>query len=244
MVNFNKNNSASIGVLMVNTSFTRIPGDIGNPSTFDFPVRYEVIQEATPNKMLSLDDANYLIPLFVKASKKLEREGIKAITTSCGFLALFQNELREEVNIPVFTSSLLQVPMVSRMIGENKYVGIITANSKALNKKHLRAVGIDDNINIEIMGMEDENYFSKIITENPVESLENNEKNIEKEIVEVAKELIYKNSTIGAIVLECTNMPPYSRSIQDSLKLPVFDIVTLTNYIYEALNKKMFGQIK
>jgi len=134
--------------------------------------------------------------------------------------------------------------MVSRMIGENKYVGIITANSKALNKKHLRAVGIDDNINIEIMGMEDENYFSKIITENPVESLENNEKNIEKEIVEVAKELIYKNSTIGAIVLECTNMPPYSRSIQDSLKLPVFDIVTLTNYIYEALNKKMFGQIK
>jgi len=72
MVNFNKNNSASIGVLMVNTSFTRIPGDIGNPSTFDFPVRYEVIQEATPNKMLSLDDANYLIPLFVKASKKLE----------------------------------------------------------------------------------------------------------------------------------------------------------------------------
>ena len=39
---------------------------------------------------------------------------------------------------------------------------------------------------------------------------------------------------IGAIVLECTNMPPYSEAIQEAIKLPVFDVVTMVNYAYSA----------
>jgi len=240
ITNTSNRNTPIIGILMLDTSFTRIPGVIGNPSTFDFPVRYEVVKELfPPKKVLSLNSDISSLPYFIKAAKKLESEGVKAITTSCGFLAFFQNELREEVQIPVFTSSLIQVPMVSIMLGKNKSVGIITASSKSLSKKYLRAVGIFDDLNIKIIGMEEEYYFPRVIIEQSLK-MKNNEKNIKKEMVGVAERLIKKNPEIRAIVLECTNMPPYSKAIQDSLGLPVFDIVTLTNMLFATLNRKRF----
>ncbi len=37
-------------------------------------------------------------------AKEVEKEGVRAITTSCGFNAIFQEALANAVNIPVFTS--------------------------------------------------------------------------------------------------------------------------------------------
>ncbi|NHI84369.1 MAG: aspartate/glutamate racemase family protein [Candidatus Thorarchaeota archaeon] len=225
-----------LGILMVNTSFTRIPGDIGNASTFKFPVRYKVIENATP--ALVVEKAiKTLLPQFIEAAKELETEGVRAITTSCGFLALLQKEMADALHIPIFTSSLLQVPLAYRMMPASKKVGILTANSKALTKDHLRSVGITDDIPVAIAGLEDREEFAEAIGGNLKRPLEPHK--IQAGIVSVCNEL-KKKEDIGAIVFECTNLPPYSYGVQKSTGLPVFDIITLCNYIHDVVLRKEF----
>lgn len=211
-----------------------IKGDIGNAKTWGFPVLYEKVEGGTPQKVvleLTVED----IQPFIAAAKKLERAGVKAITTSCGFLAFFQKELSDSVNIPVFTSSLLFVPMLSRMIGSHKKVGIMTANSKTLSKRHLKAVGIHD-LPYAVTGLEEGNVFTNFTVQN-WDSV--NVEECRRELVAAAETLTEKGD-IGAIVLECTNMSPFAKDIQEVTGIPVFDIVLLVNMFYKAVNQEYF----
>jgi len=226
------------GILMLHTKFPRIPGDIGHVSTFDFPVLYRIIKTATINNVVKKTDFS-LLQEFMKGAQELEKEGAKAITTSCGFLSIFQKELANSVMVPLFTSSLLLVPLVSRIIGDRK-VGIITANSENLTKKHLEGAGIDSSIPIVIKGLEDKKEFSKmILSDNPVGNITK----IREEVKEAARELVNENPEVGAIVLECTNLPPYAKIIQEVTSLPVFDITTLANMVYSSLVRKEFQEL-
>lgn len=229
----------SIGILLLETRFPRVPGDIGNATTFDFPVRYKVVRGATVERVLDMSDQRRLLMLFIEAAKELEKEGVKCVTTSCGFLSIFQNEVAEALEVPVFTSSLMQVHLVSSMLGKNQKVGIVTANKKKLTKKHLEAVGIKD-IPFCIAGMEEQENFRDLILK---EGLTGDINKVEIEMVKVSKELLKQNPEVGAIVLECVNMPPFSAAIQKALNLPVFDIISLVNYVHDALIKKKYTGI-
>jgi Asp/Glu/hydantoin racemase len=232
----------AIGILLLNTRFPRIPGDIGNATTFDFPVAYKVVKGATHETIVEKTDPQLLKP-FIEAAQELEREGVKAITTSCGFLAIFQEELASSVKIPVFTSSLLQVPLVYSMLKKDKKVGIITVYKKSLSKRHLEAAGIES-IPVVIYGLDNASEWPKLglftmgdlNVQNPMLDLDK----MESEIIEVAKRMVRENSDVGAIVFECTNMCPYASSVQKATGLPVFDITTLTNYVYDGLLRKQF----
>ncbi len=81
-----------IGILMLNTSFDRIPGDIGNPRTWDFDVRYKIVHDASATRVID-DAAAGLLDAFVAGGLELVEKGCHAITTTCGFLALYQREL-------------------------------------------------------------------------------------------------------------------------------------------------------
>lgn len=113
-----------IGILMLDTVFPRIVGDIGNARTFDFPVCYKVVKNVFTGSKLPRDADEILLNAFIKAAKELEEDGCRAITTSCGFLAGFQQELADAVNIPVFTTTLSLVPMIAPMLGKDKQIGI------------------------------------------------------------------------------------------------------------------------
>ena len=147
-----------IGILILDSSFPRIKGDIGNAITWRFPVLYKKVIGQTSHKVVLELNKNDIYP-FIMAAKELEKEGVKAITTSCGFLALFQEELAKEINIPIYTSALMLVPMVSRMIGKNMKVGILTANKATLTKEHLMSVGINEEYCV-IEGLEDKQEFT------------------------------------------------------------------------------------
>ena len=223
----------SIGILLMDTSFVRIPGDIGNASTWDFPVHYKVVKGATYERVVVEGDPKLIQP-FVEAARELERMGVKAITTSCGFLALFQRELTEAVNIPVFTSSLMQIPLAYGMLGRDQKVGVITANAHSLTPRHLRAVGAEEIPHV-IAGLEGEKEFCRMISGPSYDPLK-----IEEACVRVAKKLKRGHPEVGAIVLECTNLPPYAKAIQEATNMPVFDIVSLTNVVHSAVVKKGF----
>ena len=154
----------AIGILMLEARFPRIPGDMGNATTWDFPVLYKVIKSATPDAVVRKGERRLLEP-FIAGARELEREGVRAITTNCGFLAMFHKEMASAVSVPVFTSSLMQVPLVYAMLKPDQKVGIITISAESLNQHHLTAIGIDKIPHV-IVGTEGEAEFSKKILDN------------------------------------------------------------------------------
>ena len=214
---------------MLETRFPRIPGDIGNPETFSFPVLKRVVAGASPRRVVVEADRALVDP-FIAAGRELVAEGASLITTSCGFLALFHRELAAALSVPVLTSSLLQVSPVYRMLRPGQWVGILTANAVALTRAHLEAVGAGE-VPVVIAGLEHTREFAQVFLKNG-ETLD-----IEAargEVVRVAGKMVKDHPEIGALVLECTNLPPYSDDLRRETGLPVFDVVTLVNWVWAA----------
>jgi len=234
----------AIGILVLDTDFPRIPGDIGNATTYPFPVRLKVVRGIRSKDIVCEKPDISVCRRFIEQAKELEREGVRAITTSCGYFAYFQDEIADALGVPVFTSSLIQVPMIAKMLGKNKQVGIICANSKALTKTHLRNVGIDDSIRIAVAGL-DKNW--KLVPgprlKNMIEGFDPKRRleGFERALSKVTNELISVNPEIRALVFECTNFPPGAAAVQESTGLPVFDIITLLYMIHNALVRKRYS---
>ncbi|SFE56590.1 aspartate/glutamate racemase family protein [Alteribacillus iranensis] len=219
---------AKIGILMLDTTFHRPRGDIGNQDTFSFPVRYKKVEGASPTRVVVEKDATLIEP-FVEAAQELEKEGIQAITTSCGFLAIFQKEIQSRLGIPFFSSSLLQIPLAHTMAGGP--VGVLTASKTNLTDAHVNGVGADPH-QVIIKGMDDKPAFAGAIMK---QERELDQEAVKKEMQEVTTELITEHPDIKAIVLECTNMPPYQEAMREVVDVPIFDITTLVKYIHSSL---------
>jgi hypothetical protein len=212
--------SATLGILILDTQFPRIAGDIGNPDSFDFPVIYERLSGIGPQQAVrEAPERKDLIDLLAGAAERLVQRGAAGISTSCGFLALLQNELAARCPVPVATSSLLQVPMVQRTLPAGGRVGIVTAEAKSLTRAHLEAVGVDPAT--PIAGMPEGGSFAHTFLGNNA-GLDFGA--VQAELVETGRRLIAAHENIGAIVLECTNLPPYARALHEAVKLPVYDI--------------------
>ena len=223
-----------IGILMLDTKFPRIKGDIGNEDTFSFPTVKKIVTGADTTKVVDLGDRG-LLNNFIAAAKELESSGVSAITTSCGFLAKFQKELAESVDVPVFTSSLIQAKYIEPLLKKDQAIGILTIKKSSLTEEHFKGVGIE-NINKVIYSME-ETSFEKTFMDTGIKF---DKDKLQQDILDIATKMVNENPNVGAIICECTNMPPFSKAISDKLNIPVFDIVTLTNYIYSSLEKASF----
>lgn len=221
----------SVGILMLDTQFPRIPGDMGNATTFPFPVRYHRVQGASP-ELVVRQGARELLPAFIEGAKFLEREGVRAITTNCGFLAKFQRELATAVAVPVFTSSLLLVPVVQRMLAPGKAVGVLTIDAGSLTPADLAGAGITPDMPVVIAGLETEREFTRALLGNQmildVEATR-------REHIRVAQRLCAEHPEVAALILECTNMPPYRADIQAATGLAVFDIIHLVQMVHTAV---------
>ncbi|HEY4911649.1 MAG TPA: aspartate/glutamate racemase family protein [Methylomirabilota bacterium] len=223
----------SVGILMLDTHFPRIPGDMGNAATFDFPVLYHRVRGASPDRVVRHGQRE-LLPAFIDGARALEREGVRAVTTNCGFLAMFQSEVAAAVSIPVFTSSLMLVPLVHRMLPPGKAVGIMTVDASSLRPDHFTGAGITKDVPTVIAGLETEKEFTRVLLDN---QLELDVDIARQEHLAVSRRMVEAHPEIGAIVLECTNMPPYRADIQAATGLPVFDITTLVRMVHDAVSQ-------
>src|SRR5437870_4777294 len=133
---------ARVGILMLETRFPRIPGDMGNALTWPFPVLYKVVPGATPDRVVRHKSAG-LTNAFLDAATELAQLGADGITTTCGFLSLYQREIAAHVGVPVATSSLMQIPLIERLLPPGKRVGILTISAASLTREHLAAAGAD-----------------------------------------------------------------------------------------------------
>lgn len=224
-------NGLTLGILMLDTRFVRFPGEIGNGLTWSTPVQFKVVRGATPGRVID-DEGRGLLGPFIEAAHELIDLGVRGIATSCGFLALFQREMAEALSVPVATSSLLQIPVVERMLPKGKRVGILTINREALTDRHLAAVGVD--AMTPIVGMADNSLFRRVFTDQVLPSA-TDFAILEQEMVDAARTLVASYPDVGAIVCECTNMPPFSRALRAATGLPVFDVVGMLHWFAAAI---------
>jgi Asp/Glu/hydantoin racemase len=227
---------APLGILMLDARFPRIPGDMGNAETWPFPVLYRVVGGATPEKVV-LNGAAGLLPDFIAAAEDLVRLGAEAITTNCGFLSLFQAELSAAVKVPVATSALLQVPWVQSMLPPGKRVGIVTVSATSLSPKHLAAAGVP--LDTPIVGTENGREFFRVLVN--AETPDMDIAAAEADVLEAGETLVADHPDLGAIVLECTNMPPYAAALSRRVGLPVYDIYSLVTWFHAGLRPRPFG---
>lgn len=226
----------SIGILILDASYPCVPGNVGNASTFDFPVRYKVVKNASIDRLLNRRDPSLIAP-FIESARELQSEGVRAVTGACGFMALFQRQVADALNIPVFLSSLLQVRFIHHMLPKGRKIGIVSADSSALTPEHFSNVGISPDIPLVLGGMENQREFREAVL---LEKGSLDSDQIQREVVDVALQMIRKDPDIGAIVLECSDLPPYAAAVQAAVNLPVFDFITMIQYVHSALVRKPF----
>jgi aspartate/glutamate racemase len=226
---------APLGILMLEARFPRILGDMGNAGTWPFPVLYRVVRGASPDKVV-LKGAAGLLPNFIAAAQELVHLGAEAITTNCGFLSVFQRELATAVGVPVATSSLMQVPWVQAMLPPGKQVGIVTVSAATLTRAHLRDAGVP--LDTPVSGTEDGREFFRVLIK-----AEKDDMDIDlarQDVVDAAINLVERHPSVGAIVLECTNMPPYAAAVRSATGLPVFDIYSMISWFHAGLRPRTF----
>lgn len=225
----------TIGIMVLDCYYPFLPGNVANATTYDFPVRYAVVEGANTQSLLYQADPALIEP-FIAAARKLQGEGVKAITGACGFMALFQKEIAAAVEIPVFASSLLQIPFIHQITG--KRVGVITADQTCLKPEHFAGTGVSSDIPLAIGGMEVKPAFKTGILD-CIGELDDD--GIREATVDVALELQAKHDDLGAILLECSDLPPYAHAVQAATSLPVFDFISMINYVHETLVRKPFS---
>jgi aspartate/glutamate racemase len=227
----------AIGILLIDCSTPFIPGDVGNASTYNYPVLYKTVAGVTLERLINQGDES-LIDNIIEAAKYLENMGVKAITSDCGYMVRYQKKVADAVNIPVILSSLVQLPMLELSMGNQQKIGIICANKQRLTHNLLGIAGLRDTDNVVVYGLEDQpNFRDPILDETG--TLEPHK--IEKEIVDTALKMLEKHPEIGPILLECSNLPPYASAVQQATGRLVFDYTSLIDNYFNAATRKPFS---
>lgn len=227
---------ASVGILMLNTRFPRIPGDIGNAATWPFPVQYKVVPAATPDIVVR-GDAAPLLDAFIAAGRELVELGCDGIATNCGFLVPFQSEMSRALGVPVASSSLLQAGLIRQTLPADRALGVLTISSETLTRGHLDAAGIPQDTPVggtgagahfteRVLGDSNEIDFDQARADN----------------IAAALKLVKDHPKVGAILLECTNMVPYAADIRRATGRPVFSIYTYLLWFQSGLLPRRFAR--
>ena len=98
------------------------------------------------------------------------------------------------------------------MLRAEQKIGVMTIDARHLTEAHLRAVGVAD-LPLVIAGLESEKELTRVLIDNEPEL---DLQQAEADMVHVARRMISDHADIGAIVLECTNMPPYAHAVQQA----------------------------
>lgn len=238
-----------LGIMLLDEVYPGFPGDLRNPSAYPYPIQYEIMEGLNCRNIgWSKGDDSVLLPPILRAAKKLESLGCRAILAECGFFSYFQPMVAGAVDVPVFMSSLLQIPLIQQVIGPKKSVGIFCATSGNMTPAHLKHVGVAPDSNYHIKGAMDDGGCPEFVslwddTRRP-EVPTANYRRAEEDIVKSCKDYVRQYPDIGALMLECTGFQPFARAIQREVDLPVFSWATLMDYAYSVVaHRDFYGHV-
>jgi hypothetical protein len=226
-----------IGVIQLSANIPMIPGNMGNASTFKFPLMYEPM-EVTGDMVVSTKPHPEVLKRSIEAGRKLEAQGVRAICGNCGFFANYQNEVAAELEVPFFSSSLLQIPLILMSLKPNEKVGVITADGPKLTAAPaLENCGVTDRSRIVIAGAENTSEMKRILTTSGAY----NPRKFEVQLVDIAKKMVEKNPEVTAILLECTELPPHARAVQKAVGMPVWGFPSMVDWIFAGVVRRNYA---
>lgn len=219
-----------IGVLLIDCRTPFIPGDVGNASSYRYPVLFRTVPDVTLDRLIEQGDLS-LTDKVIETARSLEAAGVTAITSDCGYMMHFQHQVAAAVSIPVMLSSLLQLPFIASLLGPDQAVGIVCANRRRLTADLLAKANPNARNPVHVAGLENcPNFRGPILDE--TDTLDSDA--IEAEVVATAEALCAEHPEIGAILLECSNLPPYAHAVQAATRRPVFDFLTMIDHVRAA----------
>lgn len=227
-----------LGIMVLEERIPCPPGTPGNPTTFGFPVVYEVVRGVGAAELSSRENPDPAP--FIAAGRALEARGAAAIIGGCGLMIVHQAALVRALEIPVLTSSLLQLPLMLATTGPQAKVGIIASRRGNLVPRHIAMAGVADPARIVLAGMDDRAGFNAAICE---ETGELDFAQVQAEVVAVATDLVTRHPDVAAVLLECVDLPPYAAAAQEAIGRPVFDVITLARLIHSGLVRTPFGGV-
>jgi Asp/Glu/hydantoin racemase len=227
-----------IGIIYIDdVYYPMLPGNIVNGYTFDFPVRLKAVEGLDiPNLFAAGDE---VFDQVMKACLELRREGVRAISAACGFFGNYQDRVARAMDIPVAISSLVQIPWIGSLIRPDQKIGVLTADKSSLSERLLDSCGISDALKkrLVVKDLRHEREFSCILEGRG----EFDNAAVLNEVVGKAREIVTEYPDTGAILLECSDMPPYAYAVQEATQLPVFDFTTLIRYLHSAVCQKPYA---
>ena len=226
---------ARVGILMLDTKWPRPPGDTGNAETWPFPVIYKVVPGASARVVIH-EQGKGLGQAFLDGAAELVKAGADGITTTGGFLAIFQDQLAAHVKVPVASSSLLQIPLVQRLLPPGKRVGVLSVHGDRITPEHWQACGAP--LDTPVAGTEGGREFTRVLLQDEIEM---DYALAEQDILEAGEKLLKKHPEVGALVLECHNLAPYSRALNYLLRIPIYDVYTFVCWFHSGLAPRDFG---
>lgn len=225
----------AIGILVLTLSYPYLPGNVANATTYQFPVLFKVLPDTTIPQILAADPS--LLDKVIEGGRELERQGVRAIVGACGYFANYQKKAAAALNVPTFLSSVVQIPAIHQSLKPGQKVGVLCADRASLTSDTLSQCGVDDLSGLVVYGAQDLPEFRNIL-----ECTGHfNSRKLEQELVGRAKQMVGENPEIGAILLECSDMPPFAWAIQNATRLPVFDYISLINWVYGAVVRRPFA---
>ena len=230
----------TIGLVQVRADLPMMPGNMGNATTFDFPMLYREMNVDNVFDMMKPETTQNFTDGIVEAAKWLELQGVSAIMGNCGFFAHYQKVVQDRIDTPFFSSSLMMLPMMVQSLPRNKKVGVLTANGPLLaSGQAMENCGLSRELQasrVVIEGRENDPEFAYAM------SLDGkfNANRMERDVLEGIKRLLKKDKDIAMIMLECTELPPHAVAVQKMVKMPVWDYTSLTNWIYSGCVRRPF----
>jgi len=224
-----KTGAVKLGVIRLDYDYPPAPGDIDHPGSFGYEVHYRVVPGLTFSMCQSGQMTSVVEQEFVTAVEWLVNQGVSGITGDCGFMMYFQALARRTIKKPVFMSSLSILPAITCAFNFHELIAIFTANSQTL--KPMRPLikdqcGVDpDEKRFVIVGCEDVPGFEAVAAGGKVNTVK-----VTPGMVALGKKTLKENPGVRCILLECTELPPYSDALRAALGIPVFDAITACDF--------------
>jgi hypothetical protein len=223
------------GILMLDSVIPRIPGDPGHAETFGFPVRYGVVRGFPFQDLVDLRTDR--VALVVQAALELEREGVNFVAADCGLFSVFQREVSAALSVPFLGSPLNLLPLIAGILPARRKIGLITGDTRILKDAHLAAAGADPE-RLVIRGMENCREFRDVVIGR---GLRLDPDAMRAGVLTAVEDLFRSGESVGAVVLECTNLVSFRADIQNQFNLPVFDMVSLIEFVAGGYRLREFG---
>ncbi len=217
------------------------PGDVGNATSYPFPVRIKVVDGLTwypPPANEWGKPRPKEVDLLVDAANELKRDGVRAIVTGCGFFSTVQDVLAKEVGIPVFTSPLILLPLVGRMISPDKKICVVTASKPHLTEGYFRSAGFDNFSRLHVVGMEScsewtQTHMGGTRTSMDLELLR-------EQYLQTTSDFVRGHPDIGLILVECTSFATFSADMQQQIDLPVVDYINFIEFMFSMVVQQSY----